>query len=354
MFIKINSLFKIAIFILFFAFCVFPIGAKATDINLTVSPSLIDVPSAGIQACEKGRICLEREITIKNNSDVRADVYPQVNDISPDEGIIRYSDPSELPANASLARWTDFYRAVIQIPPGESVKKTLTITASPNAIPGVYHAIITFPPGGNMTEAQLADAKLNQAKLLLNIEVRAHTIEQGEVNLFKPAKGIFTSNPISFLLKIKNIGSEPISPVGEIVIYNKGGKEIGSITVKEKVVAPKETADFSSVGNFKIWPGKYRAKLLVNYGEGNKNLSDTVYFSYLPLVFLIIFLLVMFGLVLAGALIISRRRREKRKLEEFPGEIEEAEEEYEEESEESLPISMPKGTGKKHILNLKK
>lgn len=349
---RINPFFKIAIFVLFFAFCILPKGAKAIDINLSVSPSLIDVPSADIQACEKGRICLEREITIKNNSEVRADVYPQVNDISPD-GIVRYSDPSELPADASLTRWTDFYRAVIQIPPGESVKKTLKIIASPNAIPGVYHAVITFPPGGNMTEAQLADAKLNQAKLLINIEVRAHTVEQAEVSLFKPAKIVFTNNPISFLLKIKNIGNEPISPVGEIVIYSKGGKEVGSLTVKEKVVAPKEIIDFSTSGSLKILPGKYRAKLLVNYGQSNKDLSDIVYFSYLPLAFLIFFLLAILALVLVGAFIINKRRRELRGQDENSEEPEE-EEEYEEGADEITPVPMPKGASKKHVLNLKK
>lgn len=350
---RINPFFKIAIFILFFAFCIFPKGAKAVDINLSVSPSLIDVPSADIQACEKGRICLEREITIKNNSDVRADIYPQVNDISP-EGIVRYSDPSELPADRSLTRWTDFYRAVIEIPPGESVKKTLKIIASPNAIPGVYHSIITFPPGGNMTEAQLADSKLNQAKLLLNIEVKAHIIEKAEVSLFKPAKVIFTDKRIGFLLKIKNIGNEVISPVGEIVIYNKGGKEVGSITVKEKTVAPNETVDFSSTGSFKILPGKYQAKLIVNYGGSNRDLQGNVYFSYLPLGFLIFFLLFMFAMIFVGAFIIDKRRREKRGQEGSSEEPEEAEEEYEEESDEVSPIPIPKGASKKHVLNLKK
>jgi hypothetical protein len=342
---KINSALKILIFVFFLSFCFFPFNVKAdSEINLVVTPALIDIP-----ACEKGRICLEQKITIKNNSAVRADFYALVNDID-DTGLVNYSDPSELPNSASLTTWIDFYRAVIEIPPGQEVTQTLKVLASPLAVPGKYHAVITFSPGPNLGEAQQSAAKLNLTKLMLNMEIKAHTIEQAEVNIFKPAKIIFTNNSIAFKLKIKNIGNVSIAPAGEIVVYNKGGKEVGSIPVKGKSISPNEIIDFSTVGDLKLLPGKYRAKLQLSYGEGNKELSDVVYFSCLPLIFLILLLLVLLGLVFAATYVIMKKRREKRMAEGLPETIEEDEDEEIVEED-----SLPKKTGsKKHVLNLRK
>jgi len=69
---------------------------------------------------------------------------------------------------------------VIEITAGEIATKTLTITASPNAVPGKYHAIISFPTGGNLSEAQATDQKMNEAKVQVNMEVIEH---QGHLQL---------------------------------------------------------------------------------------------------------------------------------------------------------------------------
>lgn len=311
-----------------------------TIFDLSVTPAVIDVA-----ACEKGRICLEETIAIKNNSAARADVYAQVNDLSPAAGIIPYGDPSDLPADASLVRWIDFYRAVIEIPPGETATQTLRITASPNARPGKYHAIISFPAGGNLPEAQASDQKMNAAKVQINLDLVEHQVEQAEINRFQPASALFTKNNISFVLKIKNIGNQPVAPTGEIIIYNKGGQEVGSLSIAGGTIAPDEVKDFSAAGKLALGPGKFKAMLNLDYGQNNgKNLTDIVYFSYLPLALFIALLAIILGLLYGAAWFIHKKRQEKRSVSPMEKNGDELEAE---------PGSVPRHHHK-YVINLKK
>jgi hypothetical protein len=306
---SLKPIVKIIIGSLFLALFYLPAPTKAdTVFDLTVTPAVIDV-----SGCEKGRICLEKTIAIKNNSAARADVYAQVNELSSSTGVIAYSSPSELPADSSLVRWIDFYRAVIKIMPGETATQTLRITASPNAQPGKYHAIISFPTGGNLPEAQLTDRKMNQAKVQINLDLVEHEVERAEINRFQPASAFFTKNNISFILKIKNIGTKEAAPAGEIVIYDKGGREAGSILIAGSTIAPGEIKNFPASALLKIGPGKFKAVLNLNYGQNNeKNLTDIVYFSFLPLVWFLALLAVILGLLGGIAFFINRKRREKK------------------------------------------
>jgi hypothetical protein len=280
-------------------------GRADVNIGLTVTPAVIDIPT-----CEKGQICLEKTIAIKNNSAFRADVYAQVNDLSPTTGLIPYRDPSELPADASLVRWIDFYRSMITIQPGGTATQTLRITASPHAEPGKYHAIISFPTGNNLPEAQASDQQRNEAKLQINLDLVEHQIEQAEINRFAPSHAFFTDNSIGFVLKIKNIGNQPVAPAGDISIYDKGGREIDSLPITSSSIAPGEIKDFSTGAKLNLGPGKFKAIVNLNYGQDNgKNLTDIIYFSYLPLVLFIIFLLIIFGLLATVAFYYHKKRK---------------------------------------------
>jgi hypothetical protein len=299
---------KIFFFGLFLIAFFLPAVSRAdTSINLTVTPAVIDIPT-----CEKGQICLEKTITIKNNSAFRADVYAQVNDLSSSTGLVPYNDPSELPADASLVRWIEFYRSMITIMPGETATQTLRITASPHAKPGKYHAIISFPTGNNLPEAQALDQQRNEAKLQINLDLVEHQIEQAEINRFKPLHSFFTDNSIGFILKIKNIGNQPITPTGDINIYDKGGRQIDSLPIASVTIAPGEIKDFPTGAKLNLGPGKFKAIIDLNYGKDNsKNLTDIIYFSYLPLVLFIILLLVILGIIASAAFYYHKRKKMK-------------------------------------------
>jgi hypothetical protein len=298
--------------LLFAAMAAVSSAQAGTDIDLSVTPAVIDVP-----ACEKGQICLKKTISIKNNSTVRADVYAQVNDLSTSTGIIAYSDPSQLPANSSLTRWIDFYRSMITIMPGETATRTLEITASPGAQAGSYHALISFPTGANLSDAQQVAEERNVAKTEINLNLVEHQVEQAEINRYKPAKSFFINNNIGFILKIKNIGNTEVALTGDIIVYNKGGEEVASLAIQGASVAPKEIKDFSISDKLKIGPGKFKAIVNLNYGQDNgKNLTDIVYFSYLPLSLFIVLVVVLFGLAVVISWCWHKRKISRRHVSE--------------------------------------
>jgi hypothetical protein len=223
----------------------------------------------------------------------------------------------------------------------------LRIIASPNATPGKYHALISFPTGGNLTEAQATDQKLNEAKVQINLDIVEHQVEQAEINRFQPVSGFFTNNNISFILKIKNIGNQPVSPEGEIVIYDKGGKEVGSIPISGSTIAPNEIKDFPAQTKLNIGPGKFKARLNLNYGQDNgKNLTDIVYFSYLPLALFLVLLVFILGLATSAAVYISKRKKEKRSSSAAAA--------HDEEDSSSGPTVSRAKHHHKYIINLKR
>jgi hypothetical protein len=300
---------KIIYFSLFFAVFLAPAASRAdTDISLTVTPAVIDIP-----ACEKNTpICLDKKIiTIKNNSAVRADVYAQVNDLS-DSGIVPYGDPSELPAGSSLTRWIDFYRSMITIMPGQVATQTLRIVPSPQSQPGSYHAIIAFPTGGNLPEAKQLSLERNVPRVQINLNLIQHQVEQAEINRFAPRRNFFTNNVIGFVIKIKNIGTETVEPMGDITIYDKGGREVTSLPIISGRIAPDEIKDFSTGAPINLAPGKFKAIINLNYGQDNgKNLTDVVYFSYLPLALFLVLLLVLLSMLATAAFYWVKKSKKK-------------------------------------------
>jgi uncharacterized repeat protein (TIGR01451 family) len=319
-----------------------PLFVKASELDISVTPSLIDAQ------CKK-RDMLEYTIKIKNNSNARANIYAQVNDLTPETGLINYSDPSELNQDTSLTRWINFRRAVIEIQPGTEVEESLKISVSPNAVPGKYHAIIFFPTGSTMTQAQQAASEFNEAKLLINLEVVENKVEQLEISQFKSAKNVFINNPIKFVLKLRNIGTEVVSPSGEIVVYSKRGKEVGAIKIAGNTISPGETKDFSVSDKLNLGPGKYKARLSINYGQNNKDLMDITYFSYLPLVVLIIFIIVLLTLVFLTISVLNKKRRQKMGI--GGQETERVEDFY---SKPKKILNLEKPRDKRYVINLKK
>lgn len=289
----------ILLFILFFPF--FPL--KAGEGDIIVSPIVID------EECQ-ARDLFEYNIKIKNNLEGRVTLYAIVNDVSEKFGLIKYGDPSELDLTSSLTRWLEFSRGVIELKAGEEIEMPLKIKVNQDALPGKYFARISFGRGSNREQAERKVEESNEAELLINFEVVEHIVEKIEIAEFRPTKGIFTKQPVSFSLKIKNIGNKDMSASGEVVVYNKGGKELGSARFNEdgRKIKQGEISSFPISINLPEGIGKFKARLRVEYGEEKRDLQDSVYFLVLSKIILIIIGFCVFLLSTFLAFLISKRK----------------------------------------------
>src|SRR5580698_3012062 len=139
-----------ALLIVLFSVCALPYAALADDTSqgLVVTPVVIDEQG-------KARDIINESIALTNNSDQPVELYPSVNDVNDETGEQAFSyaqDASGL--TDSLSNWIELSRGVIDLSPGQNVEVPFTITISPNADPGTYHAIISFGEGNTRDEAQ--------------------------------------------------------------------------------------------------------------------------------------------------------------------------------------------------------
>jgi hypothetical protein len=260
-----------------------PAVATAPTETISISPQIIDAKA-------KARDILNYEITIKNNSlDRKYDLYVTVEDLTA-EGKTLFTDPINFDKATSLGRWLRIRRGPIEVMPGQTVTEPLKIEVNMNALPGIYHASITFCPGSSAAEAR-ANAPASQSKTLINLAVEEVIVEKVEIKRFDSVRSVYLKPPAAFNLELFNLGTENIIPKGMIGFYDRQGREIDTIVINsgQKNIAPNTTEIFSLTWKPQQGFGKYRAKLYIEYGrEMQRDLNDMVDFWILPLSYVLL------------------------------------------------------------------
>lgn len=258
---------------------------------------------------EKGGVA-EYSVKIKNDTGVvgKVGLYPLVYEVDA-EGVYRYYDDQSLSRDSSLAKWIDFQRSVIELEMGQEVVKELKIRPAPDAKEGSYQAVIILSKGSTQVGAAEAAERYNEAKITINLTIKAHVVERAEIAEFKPGTPVLTKSPLAFSLKVKNIGNRPVAPKGELILYTKGGKELASAPVGGGTIQPGQTQSYPAEIKFMGTPGRYKVKFLAEYGDGNKELQDIIYVLYMPAVLLIVSIVLLLGLLVYLTILINKRRR---------------------------------------------
>ncbi len=267
----------------FFVVCALFVGVympfasfAQTSGDFSFSPVLIDEKA-------KPRDILKQTLTIQNTSNRKLNLFPSVNNINPAEGeqgfapALNADDRSE-----SLANWIELSRGVIELSPGEEKTIPFVIRVNLNAIPGEYHANISFYEGSTRDAAERGTAL---GKMTVNLEVQADIKEVLQLNKFFSDNIFFAGDDVLFNYQLENIGNQNLQPKGEIRVYDNRGKEVASLEVNEegKSIAPDEMSQLASVWSAASGFGRYKAFLNVDYGESQKaSVQDTVFFWIIP------------------------------------------------------------------------
>ncbi len=265
----------------FFLLCVVlfsaPLITRAdSTADLTVVPVVVDEKA-------KARDILKQTITITNTAQRKMNLYPAVNDVRPELGQEEFV--SSLGADDekdSLANWIEISRGVIELNPGETKEIPFVIRVSLNALPGTYHADISFFEGSTITEAQQRNPL---GVITVNTEVQADIKESMQLNKFITDGFFFSGDDVLFNFQIENIGNQDLKPKGEIRIYDRKGREVASIPVNPegKSFSPEQAAQLASAWSAAEGFGKFKAFLNIDYGNNQSGtLQDTVFFWIIP------------------------------------------------------------------------
>ncbi len=253
-----------------------PLSAHAQSAQLTVTPVVIDEKA-------KARDIIKESVTITNTASHKLSIYPAVNNIEARDGEQQFT-PAQGSEDlaASLANWIELSRGVIELSPGETKEVPFVIHVNLNAVPGTYHAQISFFAGTTRDEAQAAGAL---ATVAVNLAVEEDVKEIMQLAKFTTGKFYLSGDDVRFDYLLENIGNQDLSPRGEIRVYDRTGAEVASVDVNKegKAVSPEQISQLASVWSAAQGFGPYKALITVYYGRGQTaSVQDTIFFWIVP------------------------------------------------------------------------
>ncbi len=276
----------------FAAVLLLPTGAKA----LTISPPTID------HQLNPGDTVLE-VIKVFNEDDKPITVFPLVENFT--AGTEEKGQPQFYPAEedkdgTALAKWITVDTQPLTIQPMERTNLQLAINVPKDAQPGGHYGAVllsTTPP-----EERTGVGVASQLATLILIRVSGDVKEIGSLAEFGYAhpQVWYNYRPVDFFIRFENSGNTHLRPVGNLFIKDMFGRQVASIPVNTpdyQSVLPNSIRRFdfgwqggpvaASDGELaKEWQGfgfgKYKATLVLNYGNEQKLIVDEREFSIWP------------------------------------------------------------------------
>lgn len=292
------------------------------------------------------RDMLTQEITITNVGATYQPIFPTVNNIEVGEGggITQFLPPSMSDRTNSFSSWIEISRAPIQLAPGEVKKIPLSIHVNPNAVPGKYHAFVSFPTGGNRDEAEVSVLRGAVPGVLVNATLDLKQTESMKRSQFLVKTVLTKPDPEAITISVTNTGDIDLAPKGDVIIYNRRGKEVASIPINPLGEVVKAGADARYTASVPLdgLLGKYKAYLSLSFGTSKgQTIQDTVFFYVLPWKKLLIAFVSVLLLAILLVLVTYYRRR---------GEV------FEDEDHEYLPVHIKESVSdsKEHDIDMKR
>lgn len=291
---------------IFFTLLLFGVSTVAHASQYSVSPLIIDLE------LEK-RDIVTKDITITNKDIRQIRLFASVNEVSLDDaGAIETFVPPSMTDDrtSSVTSWIQVSRKRIEIPPGESVTIPVTFKIHPDVTAGEYHAVVGFGEGSNQPQAQSQVMAGTAPGVVVRIGVDKVQNQFLRLERFAVERIITDNTEDAVRYVLQNPGNDPVTPAGEIIIYDNHGTEVGSLPVNPEgmTAEPGKKIEVTSGVPNDLGIGKYKAFLSVEYGENlTASVHDTAFFYVLPLKQLIMIFVGILVVTLGIALFIHRR-----------------------------------------------
>jgi hypothetical protein len=252
----------------------------------------------------------ERQIIIQNNTPSPIRIFPSVNAITLDEQgeIKEFVAPAVVDRSNTITAWVAFPRGRIELPPGASTTLTVAFSIDQAAVSGVYHAFLGLGSGSSRDEAEAQVFARSAPGVLIRVAVKDTRTESLRLSRFTVTRVLTRTDQDAISISLTNPGDLPITPYGEVTLYNGRGEAIATTSVNEgrESILPGESKDFTAPIETTGMFGRYKAFLSLEYGSARATVHDTAFFYAAPWAYLVGLFIVLF-LGTLGMLLWSRR-----------------------------------------------
>ena len=254
----------------------------------------------------------QETITITNQSNRMQRVYATVNEVQVEgeRTITEFTAPSDSDNRITPTSWFQVSRARIEISAGGQYELPVRIQVHPQAEPGVYHVLLGIAGGSNRPIAEDRVRSGAAPGTLFRIEVADDRTSYLQLRSFATDRFISNVAASAFSYTVENPSDTPLIPGGEIIIYNRSGREVGGLPANPDgiEIAPGSAHTFSlPISGTSGW-GRHRAHLTVTYGDGQRaSLTDTIFFYHVPIFWLSLVFVVLLLFSITFSYILHRR-----------------------------------------------
>lgn len=316
-----------------------------TDLRLTTSPLPINLkttPGNTVTATLKVKNDGIKEENIKVTlMKFKAD---------PETGVPRLSDREP---GDEYFDWVTFSENNFQLPPNEWKTITATFKVPTTASFGYYYAVVFSRAQENITKAERQTILTGGTATLVLLEAQVPNAKKEiQISSFSADKGIYEFLPAIFSVKLHNSGNVHVVPHGNIFI-SRGGKQVAILEINpgKGSILPDSPRNFTEkwIDGFPVWIpkiqdgqtildeqgnpelelkwdfkdaaklrfGKYAAKLLLAYDDGQRDvpLEAIVSFWVVPwrvMIIAAINILIIIGFFYLLWYVIKEKRKNKK------------------------------------------
>ncbi len=280
--------------------------------NFSVSPLIIDIET-------EARDSLSKTITLTSQQNNSLRLFASVHEITlGDESEIKSFVPASMSdRTTSPTSWIQVSRARIDLKSDEKREIPVTIKINPNTLPGLYHAYIGFAPGPNRDVAEATILAGQGSGVVIRILVGGKQEEFLRLVSFRTDRFSYKDSKGEIVYVLENTGDVPLSPKGDIIIYDSQGRELTTLELNQdetKVINPGETLEYRENLPFINHIGKNKAFLSLDYGKENRaSVYDTNFYYSIPWLYMLVIMLLL-ATVLTVLIILFRRSTSEREL----------------------------------------
>lgn len=254
----------------------------ASESSLTVAPAILEQVTAIDQIASTSAM-------ITNTTDFPLPIKGQVSAFLSNNNLTKLES-----ATFNAASWFTLTPADFILQPHQSKEIIIHILPNKGAEPGGHYATIYFEP--LIPQGVLSPSSTIS---LARIGVLAFLIVPGDIHESLSLDMLTTSSfqsfgPISFDLKLKNLGNIHLMPTGKIEINNMFNQTVTTLPITSEIILPTTTSDKNLVWDKPLLFGRYTAVATINYGVDHDPLvSKPIIFWVIPwpLILILIMLL---------------------------------------------------------------
>lgn len=277
----------------------------ATASSFSVTPLIIDIDA-------EARDSFVHSLTLTSHDSRPQRLFASVHEITVgDTSEIKSFVPASMSDRAvSITSWIEISRGRIDLKPEEATEIPLTIRVNHNTPPGLYHALVSFSHGVNRDEAEAKVLTGQGTGVLLRISVGGKQEAFLKLVSFTTDRFSLSSDTGLITYTLENTGDVPLSPKGDVIIYDSRGKELTVVTLDDshtEQILPGQKLTFTKDLPFINRLGKNKAFLSLEYGSDQRAaLYDTNFYYSIPWFYLVA-IMVLLLTVLVGLLLLFRR-----------------------------------------------